>query len=122
MGNITGTQYVLAVPDLKRSVKFYVEELGCELYGEPPGWAFLKRESFNVMLGECPDAIDPAQLGDHSYFAYINVSDSESLYQELSSKSVTIRKQLKTESWGMKEFAIETIDGHRMMFGEHIAQ
>ncbi len=121
MGNITGTQYVLAVPDLKRSLKFAIEELGLELYSEPPGWAFLKRESFNVMLGECPNAINPSQLGDHSYFAYINVSDSESLYQEFLSKSVTIRKQLKTEVWGMKEFAIETIDGHRIMFGEHIA-
>ena len=118
MGNINSTQYVLAVPDLQRSVKFYVEQLGCELYSEPPGWAFLKRESFYVMLGECPDAIDPSELGDHSYFAYVNVSDATSLFEEISSKSVTVRKQLRTEPWGMKEFAIETIDGHRLMFGE----
>ncbi len=120
MSTIIGTQYVLAVPDLKRSVKFYVEELGCEVYSEPPGWAFLRRESFCLMLGECSQAIDPTQLGDHAYFAYVNTADAESLYQEILSKSVTIRKHLKAEPWGMKEFAIETVDGHRMMFGEQI--
>jgi len=115
---ILGTQYVLAVHDLKRSVSYYIEELGFELFSEPPGWAFLRRESFIVMLGECRDAIDPKDLGDHSYFAYINVSNAEAIFHELSAKQVTIRKELESEPWGMKEFAIETIDGHRIMFGE----
>jgi uncharacterized glyoxalase superfamily protein PhnB len=90
------------------------------LESEHPGWAFLKRESFIIMLGECPDAINPQKLGDHSYFAYIDVSNAETIYKEFSSKAVTIRKKLKSEPWGMKEFAIETIDGHRIMFGEAI--
>lgn len=120
MGNIIGGRYVLAVPDLKQSVIFYVQELGFVLECEHPGWAFLKRESFIIMLGECPDAIHPQELGDHSYFAYIDVSNVEAIYKEFSSKTVTIRKDLNSEPWGMKEFAIETIDGHRIMFGEAI--
>ena len=27
-----------------------------------------------------------------------------------------IRKPLRLEPWGMREFAVETIDGHRIMF------
>ena len=120
MENIIGGRYVLAVPNLKLSVNFYINELGFELEAEHPGWAFLKRESFVIMLGECPDAIHPKELGDHSYFAYIDVSNVATIYEEFSSKTVTIRKELTSEPWGMKEFAIETIDGHRIMFGEQI--
>lgn len=120
MININSTQFVLAVPDLKRSVDFYVDKLGCELYGEPPGWAFLRRGPFNVMLGEYPAAIVPNDLGDHAYFAYVNVSDIDELYKELTAKSIKLNKQLTVEAWGMKEFAIETIDGHRIMFGEDV--
>lgn len=116
--DIQGTQYVLAVPDLKRSKGYYIQQLGFELFGEPPGWAFLKRESFIVMLGECKDALAPKELGDHSYFAYINIYDADKMYREIEQKEVIIRKELKSEPWGMKEFAIETIDGHRIMFGE----
>ena len=29
-------------------------------------------------------------------------------------------KQLTDEPWGMREFGIKTIDGHRMMFGEDL--
>ena len=72
------------------------------------------------MLGECKDIIAPAELGDHSYFAYVDLDNSEELYEEFLSKNVIIRKQLKNETWGMTEFAIETIDGHRIMFGEEI--
>ncbi len=118
MQQIKGVRYVLAVHDLKQSVEYYSKELGFTLLNEPPGWAFLGRESFIVMLGECKDSIDPKKLGDHSYFAYINVENSKELFEEFSSKNVTIRKELKPEPWGMKEFAIETIDGHRIMFGE----
>lgn len=117
MSNILGTQYVLAVPNLKCSTAYYIEQLGFELVAEPPGWAFIKREAFMLMLGECPDAVPPKELGDHTYFAYINVSNAESLFDEFSSKSVAFRKQLTNEPWGMKEFAIESIDGHVTMFG-----
>lgn len=120
MQQIKGVRFVLAVHDLTKSVAYYTKQLGFTLLEEPPGWAFLRRESWLLMLGECKDSIETKKLGDHSYFAYIDADNVEKLFEEFSSKDVTIRKQLKSEPWGMKEFSIETIDGHRIMFGEQI--
>ena len=122
MAEIQSTSYVLAVHDLEKSVAHYTNALGFKVLNEPPGWAFLGRGSFVVMLGECKDAIAPTDLGDHSYFAYVHLTDAETLYNEYLAKDVTIRKKLTEEDWGMKEFAIQTIDGHRIMFGESIDQ
>lgn len=122
MSKIKATRYVLAVQDLNLSTRYYQNKLGFKLLDKPPGWSFVGRESFIIMLGECKDAISPQQLGDHSYFAYINIDNAEKLYKEFSGNEVVFTKKLKSEPWGMKEFAIETVDGHRIMFGEDTEQ
>jgi len=33
------------------------------------------------MAGQCPDAIPPSKLGDHSYFAYLEIADVDAYYQ-----------------------------------------
>jgi len=121
MSSIMGTQHVLAVNNLKESVNFYVNELGFEVLNEFPGWSFLGRESFKVMLGECIDTLPAKEIGDHSYFAYVYVSDATALNKEFKTSNVEFIKSISDEPWGMREFGIKTIDGHRIMFGEDIS-
>jgi len=111
-------RYVLAVLDLERSARYYRDVLGFEVreIGDP-GWRFFVRDDCFVMAGECPDALPPEQLGDHSYFAYLVVDGIDQLYAELTAKGVTLIKPLRNEPWNMREFGIRTIDGHRIMFG-----
>jgi uncharacterized glyoxalase superfamily protein PhnB len=59
----------------------------------------------------------PADLGDHSYFAYIEVSGIDDLHEEFAGRGVELIKPLRDEPWGMREFGIRTVDGHRIMFG-----
>ena len=75
---IQRTLYVLAVLNLETSATFYRDVLGftIEDIGDP-GWRMYVRDSCRIMAGECPDAIPPQDLGDHSYFAYFDD------YQEL---------------------------------------
>ena len=72
---VTKVRFVLAVLDLKRSTAYYTSVLGLTIDFEAPGWSFLSRGSFRVMLGECNDAIPPGDLGDHSYYGNVAVSD-----------------------------------------------
>lgn len=111
---------MLTIHDLEKSVEYCSKKLGFKLLSKHSGWAFIGRASFVIMLGECSNAISPKALGDHSYFAYIDVENAEALYEEFSVNKVVIHKALKSEPWGMKEFTIETIDGHRIMFGEAV--
>ena len=117
---IIGTRYVLAVKDLKKSADYYKNSLGFETWWSDENWHFLQRETFVVMLGECKDDRSAFETNNHSYFAYIDVKNIDALFEEFQSKNVDIRTELNDKPWGQREFAITTIDGHRIMFGEAI--
>lgn len=119
---IAGTRYVLAVQNLTKSATYYQELLGFQSLWAGDGWHFLGREKFVVMLGECAEDRSAFETVNHSYFAYIDVENIESLYREFNSKGVEVLSKLEGKPWGQKEFYIRTIDGHRIMFGETIQQ
>jgi len=121
MAELTAVRCVLAVKDLPRSVAFYRDALGLTLDAEFPGWAILSRDRFQVMLGECRDAMAAAETGDHSYFAYVAVEGIDHLDRELSAKGVARVQEISDRPWGMREFGVRTPDGHRIMFGQAIA-
>lgn len=120
MPEITDTRFVLAVRDLKSSTDYYLSMLGMSMDFEAPGWSFLSRGSFRVMLGECTDATPAGELGDHAYYGYITVNDVDALYSEYRKAAVGFTQPLASKPWGMREFGIRTPDGHRLMFGQEL--
>jgi len=119
---IIGTRYVLTVQNLEQSASYYEKKLGFTSMWTGDGWHFLQRGSFMIMLGECPDELSAFDIKKHSYFAYIDVVHIGRLFQELQSKQVEIIGEIEDKPWGQREFAIRTIDGHSIMFGEKIKQ
>jgi catechol 2,3-dioxygenase-like lactoylglutathione lyase family enzyme len=118
---LTDMRFVIAVPDLARSAAFYRDVLGFQIQEiSDPGWRFYKRGACLILAGECPDAIPPAELGDHSYFAYVLVEPIDAFYAEVTGRGVKLIKPLRDEPWGMREFGIRTADGHRIMFGARL--
>lgn len=118
--NLCEPRYTLAVNSLSTSKAFYVEKMGFNIMNEYPGWAFLKRDNVILMLGECENETPANEIGDHSYFAYIELKEAKTLYEEFEQKGIEFMKPLTDEPWGMREFAVKTIDGHRMMFGQNL--
>jgi predicted enzyme related to lactoylglutathione lyase len=118
MPTFTQSRYVLAVPNLKASADYYRTVLGFGVreVGDP-GWLFFERDNCVIMAGECPDAIPPRDLGDHSWFGYIVVSDIAEFYESVRTAKGELIKPLKDEPYGMTEFGVRTCDGHRIMFG-----
>ena len=119
MARLERTRLILAVRNLRTATDFYVNALGFERdFGdESDGWSWLSRDNFRVGLGECPDAMAARELGDHSYVAYVNVDDIDGLYGELVARGAPIEIPPETKPWGMREFGLQTPDGHRMTFG-----
>jgi len=120
MPEITKVRFVLAVLDLEKSTAWYTSVLGLTIDFEAPGWSFLSRGGFRVMLGECTDAIPAGELGDHSYYGYVTVDDIDALYAEYQRSATEFTQSLASKPWGMREFGIRTIDGHRLMFGQEL--
>ena len=123
MHRIVDSRCVLAVRDLEKSTRFYVDVLGFRRdFGDgSDGWSFLSRDAFKLMLGECPDEKPASELGDHSYVAYLVVEGVDQLYQEVSARGAQVTSAPADEPWGQREFGVRTPDGHRIRFGEPIA-
>ena len=118
MPEILASTFVLAVNDLDASKAFYLEKLGFAEDFCVDGWAFLSRGACKLRLGHCPDAVPMSKAQDHSWFAYLHVEDAAGLYEETVERGVEIWHELADKPWGMREFAIVTPDGHRIVFGE----
>lgn len=121
MSEILMSTFVLAVKDLAASKKFYMEKLGFSEDFSVDGWAFLSRGACKLRLGDCPDAMPMAEARDHSWFAYLHVQNAADLYKEIVSNGVEIWHKLDDKPWGMREFAVVTPDGHRIVFGENLS-
>lgn len=117
---ILQNHHVLAVHDAQRSARFFVDMLGFQIVDEPPGWVFVARENCMFMLGECPDDMAPGELGCHSYVSYLRVTDANSYYVSLKAKGADVLSEIEDKPWGMREFGLRTIDGHRITIGHSL--
>lgn len=118
--HIEETRYVLAVKNLQSSADYYREKLGFTTDWAQDGWHQLRRAGIVVMLGECADDAAAFETRNHAYFAYIVLSGLDALYEEFAAKGVDITMFPKDKPWGMREFGIRTIDGHRIVFGQRL--
>ena len=117
MPTVTKANFVIAVPDLKVSSAFYRDVLGFTIHEIPhSGWLFYTCGNCTIMAGECPEAIHPSQLGDHSYYAYVQLESIDNFYAAVRAAGAKISKSIRDEPWGMREFGLTTVDGHRIMF------
>jgi catechol 2,3-dioxygenase-like lactoylglutathione lyase family enzyme len=117
---MTGGRYVLAVRSLPKSVDFYKNKLGFTTMWEGEGWHFLFRDNVKIMIGECADEVPASEIGDHSYFAYLEIENINDFYKECKSNGLQVLSAIENKPWGQREFSIRTIDGHRISFGEKV--
>ena len=117
---IQANHHVLAVLDLATSADFFVRVLGFRETFNDGNWSFVKRDNCMVMLGECPDAIPPRELGDHQYFAYLVVDDADAFHERCKAEGADLSSPLADKPWKMREFGVRTPDGHRIMIGQNL--
>lgn len=89
MSEVTAAAFVLAVTDLEKSRAFYCDKPGFVEDLQVEGWSFLRRGACRLRIGDC-----------------------------LKNRGVEIWHPLQDKPWNMREFAIVTPDGHRIVFGE----
>ncbi len=115
---VVNSRHVLAVPELKQEVDYYIEKLGFTDDFPVPGWAFLSFGEFKVMLGECPDDLPARDTGCHSWYAHTLLENVDEYYEEIKQRGATILTEIFDAPWGIREFTVETPHGHRIMFGQ----
>jgi hypothetical protein len=62
----------------------------------------------------------PQPRGSVDTDAYFYVPDADALYAQYKSKSVRVLREIENSSYGLRDFLIETPDGHRLLFGSQL--
>lgn len=113
--------FVLAVHDLNGSTTYFIDALGFEKdWNDGDNWQALVRGGVRVMLGRCPDALAPSELGDHSYFGFFATDDVDALHAEFKARGALVLSGPADKPWGWREMGVATPEGHRMMFAQAI--
>jgi predicted enzyme related to lactoylglutathione lyase len=121
MPRVLATRFVLAVPSLAEAEPYWCGVLGFMAEPSPPGWLFLTMDGgARVMLGECADDMPPADLGSHSYFGYFEIEDLDAYAARIGALGALILSPPADQPWGMREMAVKTPAGHRMMFAQRV--
>ena len=122
MFKVNKTQHVLAVNDLDSAENYFMEKLGFTLEARIGGWSFLYLDSFYLMVGDCKGEKTARETNNHSYFAYVNCEGIDELYEQYLKRGVKFNQHISNKPWGLREFGVETPEGHRIMFGEKIKE
>src|SRR4051794_5734117 len=113
---VLATEFVLAVPSLAQAEPYWCGVLGFARRESPPGWLFLDLDGHGVMLGECGDDLAPSATGSHSYFGYFVLQDLDAYAKAIVARGALVLSGPADQPWGLREMAVATPAGHRMMF------
>ncbi len=118
---ILSSSPVLAVHDLDLSAAWYAEVLGAEVTEPDPGnWTFCRCGDISFMLGRCPDDVPAAEIGNHSYVAYLRVDDVDAFHERAVAAGAEILAAPTDRPWAMREMGLRSPDGHRFMLGQPV--
>ncbi len=116
---------VLQVRDVKESVAFYCEKLGFQSHGiwsdGPAGVA----DFAIVQAGKVTIALDRSREGlpipvNQFWAAYVYVENADTLFAKVSRSGAEIIQEPGDRFYGLRDFTICDIDGHKISFGHDI--
>ena len=114
--------------DVEPSVAYYEKVLGFRreyVAGTPPVFAILSRDEIQIFLQQQAGYVAPDDRGRrerHAWNVYIITDDVKALFEEYSaSPGVKISRQLCRQDYGMMEFDVIDLNGHRLVFAQPIS-
>ena len=114
---------VFLVGNIEQTMEWY-KRLGFESEYYPPGFAILSRDEIQIFLQQQPGYVapdDPGRRERHAWNVYIITDDVKALYEEYSGLPVVkISRQLCRQDYGMTEFDLMDLNGHRLSFAQPI--
>ena len=118
LGNSTP---VLLVGNIEPTMEWY-KQLGFESRYYPPGFAILRRDDIEIFLQQQPGYVAPADPGRderEAWNVYIVTDNVKALFEEFSAlEGVNISRPLCPQEYGMTEFDVMDLNGHRLVFAQ----
>ena len=112
---------VFLVGNIEPTLEWY-RQLGFEPEYFPPGFGILRRDTVEIFLQQlekyaAPD--DPGRREREAWNVYIVTDNVKALYAEYSAlPGVRITRPLCQQEYGMMEFDVMDLNGHRLVFAQ----
>ena len=120
---------VLGVRNVQGAVDYYTGMLGFEcpggvFEGVAPGeggvYAVVRRGEIEIHLQIRRRPLSAPGREGIETDTYVFVSGVDALFEEFQAKGVVIHRAPENSAYGLRDFAIEDPEGHRLVFGEPI--
>lgn len=112
---------VFLVGNIEPTIQWY-KQVGFESEYYPPGFAIVRRDEIEIFLQHQPGYLapdDPGRRERHAWNVYIITDNVKALYEEYSGlPGVKISGQLRAQDYGMMEFDVIDLNGHRLVFAQ----
>ena len=118
---------LLAVRNMKQTIDFYTKSLGfnlgmCFPDANNPEYADLSKDGMVLMFIPAKNhGIDNKEKFGIGVYLYLQIDGNiDEYYAELKKKGVKIAVEIKDEPFGVRDFAIEDVDGYKLTFNQTI--
>lgn len=116
------------VDDVYKTAEYYRDVLGFRfdrLWGDPPRFTMVRRDGIQVMLRQPADAGDSVHrpnraLMDHSFDAYVYVTNVDLLYAELENRGADCLYEPCDQPHDCREFEVQDLNGYVLCFGQDL--
>lgn len=115
---------VFLVGNIEPTMQWY-KQLGFRSEYYPPGFAILRRDAVEIFLQQQPGYVAPDDAGRRkrqAWNVYIVTDNVKALYDEYSAlPGMKISRALCPQEYGMLEFDVMDLNGHRLVFAQPTA-
>lgn len=112
---------VFLVGNIEPTMEWY-KQLGFTPEYYPPGFAILRRDDIEIFLQQQPGYVfpeDSGRLKRQAWNVYIVTNDVKALHADYSAlPGVKVSPQLCEQEYGMTEFDVIDLNGHRLVFAQ----
>lgn len=112
---------VFLVGNIEPTMEWY-KQLGFKSEYYPPGFAILRRDEIEIFLQQQPGYMapdDPGRREREAWNVYIIADNVKALFEEYSAlPGVKISRPLCPQEYGMMEFDVMDLNGHRLVFAQ----
>ena len=116
---------VFLVGNIEPTMEWY-KQLGFASEYYPPGFAILRRDEIEIFLQQQPGYLppdDPGRREREAWNVYILTDNVKALHAEYSAlPGVKISRQLCPQEYGMLEFDVMDLNGHRLVFAQPMSK
>ena len=101
----------LPVPDVREAQAYYRDVFGCKIawiYHEEYGAVY--NGLTEIFFTQTTEPITPS-------WQFIRVEDADRALEEMRERGAQIVEEIASHPWGMREFTVEDLNGHRFRIG-----